>query len=199
MQEIEIIKPAKISFPDYNGKIWIRSETREGFDIAIGSSDSKQTTDLVGYYLMEELRVRFPDIQGGLYRDDVLFLVRYPTPRQLDIYKKNRHKLFKEYGVSIKINEEHSIENYLDVTFDLLEGTYKPYHKPNENLKYLSAFSNHPGTIKLGLIGGLSKRISRISANEEIFRESADYYNKVLLAAGYREGIKYIGASVGTN
>lgn len=49
MQNIEIIKFARISFLDYDGKLWIRSGTREGFEIAIGSSDSAQATDLVDF------------------------------------------------------------------------------------------------------------------------------------------------------
>ena len=37
--------------------------------------------------------------------------------------------------------------NYLDITLDLNTGTYKPYHKPNDETLYIHAKSNHPANI----------------------------------------------------
>ena len=36
--------------------------------------------------------------------------------------------------------------NNLDVTFNLNDGTYKPYIKPNNEIKYIHKNSNHPPT-----------------------------------------------------
>ena len=38
------------------------------------------------------------------------------------------------------------IVNYLDVTFNLNDGTYKPYTKPNNEIKYIHKISHHPPT-----------------------------------------------------
>ena len=35
------------------------------------------------------------------------------------------------------------IVNYLDVTFNLNDGTYKPYTKPNNEIKYIHKDSIH--------------------------------------------------------
>ena len=34
--------------------------------------------------------------------------------------------------------------NYVDITLDLNTGTYKPYRKPNDEILYIHAKSNHP-------------------------------------------------------
>ena len=39
------------------------------------------------------------------------------------------------------------IVNYLDVTFNLNDGTYKPYKKTNDETKYIHVDSYHPPTI----------------------------------------------------
>ena len=39
------------------------------------------------------------------------------------------------------------VVNYLDVTFNLNDGTYKPYIKPNNEIKYIHKSSNHPPSV----------------------------------------------------
>ena len=39
------------------------------------------------------------------------------------------------------------VVNYLDVTFNLSDGTYKPYTKPNNEIKYIHKNSNHPPSV----------------------------------------------------
>ena len=39
-------------------------------DITMGANDSAEITDLVGIYLLKKLGERFPDLRGGLYRDE---------------------------------------------------------------------------------------------------------------------------------
>ena len=36
------------------------------------------------------------------------------------------------------------VVNCLDVTVNLNDGTYKPYRKPNNEIKYIHKNSNHP-------------------------------------------------------
>ena len=47
---------------------------------------------------------------------------------------KNVIKIFKEVGFKIKIQTHLKIVNFLDVIFDLANGTYTPYKKANESL-----------------------------------------------------------------
>ena len=37
--------------------------------------------------------------------------------------------------------------NFLDVTFNLTDGTCKPYTKPNNKIKFIPKNSNHPPSV----------------------------------------------------
>lgn len=141
------------------------------------SVDSAQATGLVGIYLLYQLNSAMPEIEGGLYRDD---LIRKPIVGQLDNCKKKFHSFFNSYVLKITIAKEHACVNYLDATLDLSNGSFKPYHKNNESLKYVSAFSNHLFSTENALVYIISKRISNIFSNIDIFDDNAGYYNIAL-------------------
>ena len=50
--------------------------------------------------------------------------------------------------LSITIQTNQKIVNYLDVTFDLNNGSYKPYRKPDNTPLYINVQSNHPPPIE---------------------------------------------------
>ena len=60
----------------FEGKHWVRRDRIAEFDITMGATDSAQVTDLVGLYLIHELALEFPELEGGAYRDDALFIVK---------------------------------------------------------------------------------------------------------------------------
>lgn len=90
------------------------------------SAYSAQSTHLVGIYLLYDLNRAMPEIVGGLYKDDI---IRKPTARQRDIYKKKIHSFFNPYGLNIMISREHTCIDYSDATLELTGGTFKRYHK----------------------------------------------------------------------
>ena len=51
--------------------------------------------------------------------------------------------LFETYKLE-PIIECNKVVDYLHVTFNLNNGTYKPYHKPDDNVTYVNVQSNHP-------------------------------------------------------
>ena len=51
--------------------------------------------------------------------------------------------------------------------------------------------SNHPPNVIKALPESISKRISNISSNKEIFETSASYYNNALSSSGYKEKLVY--------
>ncbi|XP_014780823.1 GATA zinc finger domain-containing protein 14-like [Octopus bimaculoides] len=58
---------------------------------------------------------------------------------------KNLYLILKKInGLSITIINEYRRVNFLNATFDLDTGLHEPFHKPNENLKYINIGSNHP-------------------------------------------------------
>ena len=52
-------------------------------------------------------------------------------------------KLFKEYQLNLDIKCNLKIVDYLDISFDMNTGIYKPINKPNNKPLYINASSNH--------------------------------------------------------
>ena len=64
------------------------------------------------------------------------------------------------------------VVNYLDVTFNLNDRTYKPYTKPNNEIKYIHKNSNHPSSVIWQIPLSIESRSSTLSFNEKIFQEA---------------------------
>ena len=79
------------------------------------------------------------------------------------------------------------IVNYLDVTFDLSNGTYWPNRTPNKHPRYINIRSNHPPNIIKQIPASSNRRISDNSSNEEAFNKAKAVYNSALKASGYTE------------
>ena len=81
--------------------------------------------------------------------------------------------------------------DYLDKTFNLNTGIYKPFSKPNNKPLYINESSNHPPPVLKQLPKSVSKRITANSCNEDIFRKSVPFYNSILHDCGFNKNIKY--------
>ena len=77
---------------------------------------------------------KFKD-EVGLYRDDGLAVCK-ATPKEIE-KPKEVSNVFKSNGFKITIDANKKIVHFLDVTFDLTDGSYKPYMKPNNKLSYV--------------------------------------------------------------
>ena len=83
------------------------------------------------------------------------------------------------------------IVNYLDVTLNLNNGSFKPYHKPDDIIQYINKESNHPPSIIEHLPASIEKRLSNNSSDKKIFKEAAIYYEDTLNKAGYIDNLVY--------
>ena len=81
--------------------------------------------------------------------------------------------------------------NFLGVTFNLENGSYQPYKKPNDELKYINVLSNHPPQILKQLTTTISDRLSRNSSSELIFNESKHQYEDALSKSGFKSELTY--------
>ena len=61
--------------------------------------------------------------------------------------KKKLCKIFQDNGLSVTIEANSKIVNFLDLTFDLTTGVYKPFMKENETPVYVHCLRNHPPTV----------------------------------------------------
>ena len=103
------------------------------------------------------------------------------SKQETDRIQKDIIEIFKNAGFKIEIKTNLYIVNFWDVTFNLLDGTYKPYKKSNDQLLYVNASSNHPPQIIKQLPISISNRSSNNCSNKQIFNMSKGEYEKALL------------------
>ncbi len=97
------------------------------------------------------------------------------SARLADKTRKELHKCFEQFGSKITAEANLHVVNFLDVTFDLNNGKFKPYRKPNDDPP------SHPPSVSLikQLPTSINKRISALSADEQTFHESAPIFTKM--------------------
>ena len=101
----------------------------------------------------------------GLYRDDGLSVFKNKSGTQLERIKKNLQKTFKDFGLEIVAESNLKIVNYLDVTLNLNNGSFKPCHKPDDIIQYINKESNHHPSIIEHLPASIEKRLSNNSSD----------------------------------
>ena len=100
------------------------------------------------------------------------------------VYKR----AFKLLGFKIEISSNN---NFLDVTLDLSNNTYKPFIKTDQSPSYINIYSNHPKARIKQVPKAVNLRIRNLSANEKIFRKSSKMHIDALKSCGYKENFTY--------
>ena len=188
-QELQIIMHSKRSLLFQNDVAWVKKGDSGEFDVTMGSFDGAKTCELVGLYILGISGNKFGKEIFGLYRDDELACLKNLNVHQSDKLRKDITKVFKEMGLGLTIQSNLTMVNFLDVTFNLKDGTYKPYKKRNDIPTYININSNHPSNNKQ-IPTIISKRMSEISSDEEIFKNAAPHEN-ALKASGYQQKLSY--------
>ena len=187
---INIIMHARKALLFEKDDIWVKKNGTL-FDVTMGSFDGAEICDLVGLYLLNQMKGIFSEINLGLYRDDGLGCYRnMPGPATEQLKKKIIH-FFHEHGLKITVDANLNQVDFLDVTFNLQNGKYWPFRKPNDKPLYIHKDSNHPPSIVKELPSMIEKRISDISCNEEEFNKVKNEYNKALSDSGFSHSIQY--------
>ena len=143
-----------------------KKNTESCFDFTMGSCDGAKICEVVCIHILSLLSNKLDKRSTGLYRDDGLVLLRSTSKYKIDRIRKDIIEIFKNAGFKIEINTNLHIADFLDVTFNLLDETYKPYKKPNDRLLYVNTTSYHPPQIKKQLPISISNRLSNNSLNK---------------------------------
>ena len=186
----EIIFHARKSLLFNKKESWVK-KGNELFDVTMGAYDGAEVCELVGCFILSIIASKYNKEDIGLYRDDGLAVFKNISGPQSERIKKNFRKLFRENGLDIVIQCNLKIVNYLDVTLDLNTGTFKPYHKPDNEINYVHIHSNHPPNIIKQIPISIQNRLSNLSANEEIFKEAIPHYQAALGRSGYQHQLTY--------
>ena len=99
--------------------------------------------------------------------------------------------------LDVIIERNMNMVNYLDVTVNLMDGTYEPFKKPNNETKYIYTDSNHPSSIIKQIPKSIATRLSLLSSSsKETFLEAAQSYKQNLAYCGNKEKLTYVDESV---
>ena len=189
-KDIDVIRHARRSLLFNEGAPWVKKED-ENFDVTMGAYDGAEVCELIGIYIQAQLGEKFDIKDFGLYRDDGLAVFRKKSGPQAERIKKEFQKVFNENQLNIEILCNLKIVDYLDVTFNLNDGTYRPYHKPNDEITYIHSQSNHPPSIVKQLPLSIESRLREISSSKEIFEQSAKDYQEALERSGFTHKLTY--------
>ena len=127
----------------------------------------------------------------SVYADDGLAIIKNKSARLADKTRKELHKAFEQFGLKITAESKLHVVNFLDVTFDLSTGKYKPYRKPNDDPLYINKHSNHPPSILRQLPTSINKRISTLSSDKQTFEDAAPAYQNALGHSNFSHKLEY--------
>ena len=111
--------------------------------------------------------------------------------QQAEKHKKLIQKFFKDKGLQIIIKFNLKIVDYFEVTLNLNDGTYRPFHKPNEETTYIHVEPDRAPKIIKKILRPIEKTLSHLYSTKEIFKNSKDYYEQGLRQWGYNEKLNY--------
>ena len=171
--------------------MWVKKDNPE-FYVTMNSYDGAELCELVCLYLLDLLTKKFGKQNIGLYRDDGLSCFEnISEPDREEIWEK-LFKIFKSNRMSITVECNLIVTDFLDVTFDLKSATYYPYRKPNNEILYINKHSNYPPSIINQILSMISNRISENSCDKNHFDKAASDYNIALKISGFNENVTYI-------
>ena len=127
----------------------------------------------------------------GLYRDDGLMILCNANGQKTDRTRKYIIKVMKDLGFQIEIETNLKEVNFLDVTFNLNSGLYKPYKKPNDQLLYVTTSSDHPPQVIKQLPNSINRKLIENSSNKDVFDASKNEDEEALLKSGYKSNLEF--------
>ena len=138
----------------------------------MGKYDGAEVYEVVGSFLLHQLSNKYnkKDIGLAVFKNK-----RGPKAERI---KRDFQKVFREKDLNIVIKCNPKLVDYLDFTLNILNNTYKPFSKPNNEINYIHKESNHPPSIIKQIPFSIKSRLSSLSSNEKIFYESTPIYQE---------------------
>ena len=125
-EEIEIIVHSCKMILYFCDSVWVKKEKDDNFDIPMGSLHGAEACELVGLFLLNDMREIAKPTDYGLYRDDGLMVVQ-KSPCEIERLSKSIRSIFKRNGFNITIEKALKRVEFLDVILDLNDNSYRPY------------------------------------------------------------------------
>ena len=110
------------------------------FAVTMAAYDGAELSELVGIFVLYQLSFNYNKSNIELYRDDGLAAFKNVIGPQAEKIKKHFQNISRKNNLNITVK----IVDCLDVTPNLSDGSYKPFHKPNSEINYIHRESNNP-------------------------------------------------------
>ena len=88
--------------------------------------------------------------------------------------------MLKDNHLNITMQCNLKIVNYLDVTFNLSNATYRTFCQPKNEIAYINKESYHPPFILRQILLSVESRLFKHSSYKKIFKESTQIYQEAL-------------------
>ena len=147
------------------------------FDVTIGASGGAEVCELLKTFSLASVYIMTTDCQC--------------LKTQLERIKKSLQKTFKDFVLEIMTESNLRIANYLDLTLNLNDGSFRPCDKQDDIIQYINKEFNHSPNLIKHLPGSIEKRLSNNSFDEKKIQESAIYYEDKLNKTGYLDKVVY--------
>ena len=187
--EKKVLMNARESLLHHDGEIWMKKDGT--FDVTMGAYDGAQISDLVGLLILSKVKQQIPELNFALYRDDGIASHRKMRPDAIDRIRKKLESIFKNLGLSIKVETTRTSVDFLDVTLNIFENSYQPFKKPNNTPLYIHKDSNHPPHVIRNVPKAVNKRLATISSSEELFKLHKNEYQHALSKSGFTHSLQY--------
>ena len=98
------------------------------FELSLAINDGAEVCDLVGLFLLSELKKLNKNVELGCYKDDGLAVSKL-TSKQTETLKKKMRATFRKFGLEITIEANKKTVQFLNVEFHLETSQYRPFLK----------------------------------------------------------------------
>ena len=188
--EIEIILHSCKTILFYDKSVWVKKNNTDNFDIPMGSLHGAEACEIVGLFLLNDLKECVEPGTYGLYRDDGLMVVK-KSACEMERLSKAIRSIFAKNGLKITIEIGLKRVEFLDVIMDLRENSFRPYKKPNSETVYMSKLSNHPNYIKKQIPLMVNNRLNTLSKRKSDFDYVKPNYQDALKKSNYDHELKH--------
>ena len=104
----------------------------------------------------------------------------------------NLQRVRVEDGLRITIQTNLKVADFLDLSLNLSTESFYPFRKPNDQPLYIHHQSNHPPNIIRNLPASISRRLTDISSNKDVFADAKPLYDKALRESGFSAEMEYL-------
>ena len=158
----------------------------------MGAYDSAQVADLVEIYILDTLGRIVNSEQVELYQDDGIIYIPDSNGPKISSIQKKIIRAFQLLGLRIQIASNLKIVDFLDVTLNLNNGTFKPFSKNDSAPRYINISSNDPRSVLRQIPNAVNQRINKLSSCKKIFQENKSRYDDALKDSGFQGRLEYL-------